>query len=56
MESRRVNRRRTVRRHVLYLGELSDSQHRSWQKAIGVFDESTGTEQQMFPELSNAPR
>jgi transposase len=52
VESRRVNRTRTVHRHVLYLGELSDSQHRSWQKAIGVFDESTGAEQQMvlFPE------
>jgi transposase len=52
VESRRVNRTQTVHRHVLYLGELSDSQHRSWQKAIGVFDESTGAEQQMvlFPE------
>ena len=52
VESRRVDRRRTVHRHVLYLGELSDSQHRSWQKAIGVFDESTGAERQLvlFPE------
>ena len=48
VESRRVDRTRTVHRHVLYLGELSDSQHRSWQKAIGVFDESTGAERQMF--------
>ena len=52
VESRRVDRTRTVHRHVLYLGELSDSQHRSWQKAIGVFDERIGAEQQMvlFPE------
>jgi transposase len=52
VESRRIDRTRTVHRHVLYLGELSDSQHRSWQKAIGVFDESTGSERQMvlFPE------
>ena len=48
VESRRVNREHTVHRHVLYLGERSDSQHRSWQKAIGVFDESTGAERQMF--------
>jgi transposase len=52
VESRRIDRMRTFHRHVLYLGELSDSQHRSWQKAIGVFDESTGAEQQMvlFPD------
>lgn len=48
VESRRIDRTRTVHRHVLYLGELSDSQHRSWQKAIGVFDENTGAERQMF--------
>ena len=48
VESRRIDRMRTVHRHVLYLGELSDSQHRSWQKAIGVFDENTGAERQMF--------
>ena len=52
VESRRVDRTRTVHRHVLYLGELSDSQHQSWQKAIGVFDENTGAERQMvlFPD------
>jgi len=52
VESRRVDRTRTVHCHVLYLGELSDAQHRSWQKAIGVFDESTGAEQPLvlFPE------
>jgi hypothetical protein len=57
VESRRIGRTRTVHRHVLYLGELSDSQHRSWQKAIGVFDESTGDEQQMFlfPEDRQPP-
>jgi transposase len=52
VESRRIGRTRMVHRHVLYLGELSDSQHRAWQKAISVFDESTGAERQMalFPE------
>jgi len=58
VESRRVERTRTIHRHLLYLGELSDSQHRSWQKAISVFDESTGAEQQMilFPEDRPLPR
>jgi hypothetical protein len=57
VESRRIGRTRTIHRHVLYLGELSDSQHRSWQKAIGVFDESTGDEQPMFlfPEDRQPP-
>lgn len=57
VESCRVGRTRTVHRHVLYLGELSDSQQRSWQKAIRVFDESTGAEQQMllFPEDRRPP-
>jgi hypothetical protein len=52
VESRRVDHRRAVHRQALYLGERSDSRHRSWKKAIGVFDESTGAEQPMalFPE------
>jgi transposase len=56
VESRRVDHSRTIHRHVLYLGELNDSQHRSWQKAIHVFDENTDTTEQMFlfPEDSSA--
>jgi hypothetical protein len=40
-----------AQRHVLYLGEINDSQRLAWERAITVFDESTGTTQQLalFP-------
>jgi hypothetical protein len=38
VESRRTSRG-PVQRHVLYLGEINDSQLASWEKAITVFDE-----------------
>ena len=40
-----------MQRHVLYLGELNDSQQRAWERTIAVFDEQTGEERQMalFP-------
>jgi transposase len=31
-------RRGWVQRHILYLGEINDSQHQSWTKVIDVFD------------------
>lgn len=42
-ESRRTARG-PVQRHVLYLGEINDSQLASWEKAITVFDEQDATE------------
>ena len=41
VESRRLGRS-VVHRHVLYLGEINDSQRAAWQKAIAVFDEQEG--------------
>ena len=41
VESRRCGRSVT-QRHVLYLGEINDSQRAAWQKAIAVFDETDG--------------
>jgi transposase len=51
VESRRVGRG-VVQRHVLYLGEINDSQRAAWQKSIEVFDESRGQACQcaLFPE------
>lgn len=43
MESRRTSRG-PVQRHVLYLGEINDSQLASWEKAITVFDERDSSE------------
>ena len=41
VESRRCSDQRIVQRHVLYLGEINDSQKESWLKCIEVFDAST---------------
>jgi hypothetical protein len=51
VESRRLGRSVT-QRHVLYLGEINDSQQAAWQKAIAVFDEQDGQSRQcaLFPE------
>jgi transposase len=56
VESRRVGRS-VVQRHVLYLGELNDSQQLAWEKCLGVFDEATGKERQMalFPSDRTPP-
>jgi hypothetical protein len=40
VESRRIAGGRVVQRHVLYLGEINDSQKAAWCKTIKVFDES----------------
>lgn len=51
VESRRVGRS-IVQRHVLYLGEINDSQRAAWQKSIEVFDEHAGRleTRALFPE------
>jgi hypothetical protein len=51
VESRRLGRS-VVQRHVLYLGEINDSQRAAWQKSIEVFDEQQGHSRQcaLFPE------
>ncbi len=56
VESRRIGRS-VVQRHVLYLGEISDSQQAAWQKAIAVFDEQDGQSRQcaLFPEDRTPP-
>ena len=39
VESRRVAGGRVVQRHVLYLGEINDSQELAWRKSIELFAE-----------------
>ena len=46
VESRRVAGR-VVHHHVLYLGEVNDRQKASWEKAVSVVDESSGTMRQL---------
>ncbi|MGH9817325.1 MAG: IS1634 family transposase [Candidatus Acidiferrales bacterium] len=47
VESRRYSGGKVAHRHVLYLGEISDSQRLAWERSIAVFDESRGEERQM---------
>jgi transposase len=56
VESRRLGRS-VVQRHVLYLGEINDSQRVAWQKAIDVFDEQDGQTRQcaLFPADRKPP-
>ena len=46
-----------MKRQLLYLGELNDSQKAQWCSALDVFDESTGSVRQMslFPEDRTPP-
>src|SRR5215475_4604196 len=39
VENKRVSGGRVVQRHVLYLGEINDSQELAWRKSIEVFEE-----------------
>lgn len=53
VENKRVGRRgRVVQRHVLYLGEINDSQERAWRKSIEVFEEDSERAKtlSLFPE------
>jgi transposase len=51
VESRRVGRGDPVQRHLLYLGEINDSQEAAWRKTISVFDEH----RERFEEYSLFP-
>ena len=42
VENRRVADGRVVQRHVLYLGEINDSQQVSWRRSIEIFDQGEG--------------
>ena len=44
VESRRCSGRRVVQRHVLYLGEINDSQKEAWLKCIEAFDPQNKTQ------------
>jgi len=57
VESRRASGGRVVQRHVLYLGEINDSQQAAWCKTIRVFDEGgeRPTQVALFPEDRVAP-
>jgi transposase len=57
VENRRVGRKRTAQRTVLYLGEINDSQQESWRQTLEVFDESRQQHAHLslFPEDREIP-
>ena len=52
VENRRVAGGRVLQRHVLYLGEINDSQERAWRRSIEVLDEREDAPRTvaLFPE------
>jgi hypothetical protein len=57
VESRRYAGNKVAHRHVLYLGEINDSQRRAWERTIAVIDERDGVSRQLalFPEDRTPP-
>lgn len=57
VESRRCADHKVVHRHVLYLGEINDSQRAAWERSIAVIDERDGESRQMalFPSDRTPP-
>ena len=52
VENKRVAGGRVVQRHVLYLGEINDTQELAWRKSIEVFEEGAAGPRtlSLFPE------
>ena len=55
VESRRYAGGKIAQQHVLYLGELNDSQQRGWERSLEVFDEQTGDHRQLALFPSDRP-
>ena len=52
VENKRVSDGRVMQRHVLYLGEINDSQELAWRKSIAVFEGGAARPRMLalFPE------
>jgi len=57
VESRRYGGNKVAHRHVLYLGEINDSQRVAWERTIAVIDERDGEARQLalFPADRTPP-
>ena len=57
VESRRYAGNKVAHRHVLYLGEINDSQRTAWERTIAVIDERDGEARQLalFPADRTPP-
>jgi len=49
VENRRLSSGRIAQRHVLYLGEINDTQQQAWRKTVDVFDEGKRRQVALFP-------
>src|SRR5687768_3889536 len=56
-EKLRISSTRTIDRHVLYLGEINDSQREAWMKSIEAFDEGSREQRRLalFPSDRQIP-
>src|SRR5262249_23347652 len=50
VENKRVAGGRVVQRHVLYLGEINDSQELAWRRSIEVLEDGAAQPRTLFPE------
>ncbi len=55
VENHRTVDNKVVQRHVLYLGEINDSQHAAWCKTIEVFQGKQSRQMALFPADREAP-
>jgi hypothetical protein len=57
VENRRASLGRVIQRHVLYLGEINDSQRGAWRRALDVLGDGGATPRQMaiFPDDREPP-
>lgn len=57
VESHRYAGGKIAQRHVLYLGEINDSQRLAWERSLAVFDEPSGETLQLalFPSDRTPP-
>jgi hypothetical protein len=52
VENRRLRSGRIAQRHVLYLGEINDTQQEAWRKTIEVLDQGKRRQMALFAEHS----
>ncbi len=52
VENRRLRDGRVAQRHVLYLGEINDTQQEAWRRTIEVLDEGQSRQVALFAETS----
>jgi len=52
VENHRISKKRVVQKHVLYLGEINDSQREAWWRSIEILENSKQTPRNitLFPE------